>query len=181
MPRKRSSTLPGSTVASLEPQIGRPRMPKGYGVPVHNKGLLSWQDTVQKLEKSINYWVATTRPDGRPHVMPVWGLWVNGAFYFGGDRSSRKSRNLAANPAVVVHLESGNDVVIVEGIATEVSNREELEPVRDASLKKYGMAGGSGNSPTEVVYAVRPQVAFAWRISEFPKSATRWSFPRWVK
>ncbi len=150
-------------------------MPKAFRIPNDRKGLLSWEHAVQKLEESKNYWVATTRPDGRPHVMPVWGLWVSGVFYFGGDRSSRKSRNLAANPAIVVHLESGDDVVIVEGKAREVTDRAELASLREPSMKKYGMAGGSGD-PNEVAFAVRPKTVFAWRISQFPKSATRWRF-----
>ncbi len=50
-----------------------------------------------------DYWVATVHPDGRPHLTPVWGLWVDGAFYFGSGPQTRKARNLAENPSVAVH------------------------------------------------------------------------------
>jgi len=56
--------------------------------------------------RSRNYWICTSRPDGRPHSMPVWGFWTDGALYFGTERSSRKGKNLAHNYAVSVHLES---------------------------------------------------------------------------
>lgn len=55
--------------------------------------------------------------------MPVWGIWLGGAVYFGTDRRSRKAKNLAANPSLVIHLESGDDAVILEGAAEEVDDR----------------------------------------------------------
>lgn len=70
--------------------------------------------------RARNYWVVTTRSDGKPHSVPVWSIWLDETFYFGTDRRSRKGRNLATNPGLVVHLESGDDVVILEGVAEEV-------------------------------------------------------------
>jgi len=60
--------------------------------------------------------------DGLPHAVPVWGVWVDGALYFGTDRRSRKARNLATNQGAVVHLESGDDAVILEGFAEEITS-----------------------------------------------------------
>jgi hypothetical protein len=79
---------------------------------------LSAQSTLD-WQKGIYNWLGTTRPDDRPHVMPVWGVWIDDIVYFGTAPDSVKALNLASNPAAVVHLESGNDVVIVEG-RTEV-------------------------------------------------------------
>jgi len=56
---------------------GRPHIP-GYGIPTHTEGLLPWSFALERLEKARNYWVATTRPDGRPHTVPVWGVLVDG-------------------------------------------------------------------------------------------------------
>ena len=67
--------------------------------------MLSWDAVEKKIANAHNYWVCTTRPDGRPHTVPVWGVWVDGAVYFGTDRDSRKARNILANPAMVIHLE----------------------------------------------------------------------------
>ncbi len=114
-------------------------MPKGYAIATSSKGLLAWSQVRKRLSSSKNYWVGTTRPDRRPHVMPVWGFWLDDTFYFGTDRNSRKARNLAANPAVVVHLKSSDDVTIVEGIARELTDHSVLESLDKASRAKYGM------------------------------------------
>ena len=82
--------------------------------------MLPWNHVLQRLTDSLNYWVCTTGPDGRPHATPVWGVVLDGTLYFDGSPETRRGRNLAAIPAVVVHLESGTDVVIVHGEAHEV-------------------------------------------------------------
>ncbi len=126
------------------PQSDRPQMPSGYGVdPAATGGLLSWEEAVAKLTDARNYWVATTRPDGRPHVVPVWGLWMDGAFYFGTEAESRKGRNLATNPHIVVHLESGDDAVIIEGQAQRVLDQAEWERVLAALEAKYSLPADS--------------------------------------
>ena len=81
------------------PKASRPHMP-GYGLPAGTKGLLSWQWAEQRLKKSHNYWISTVRPDCTPHLMIVWGLWLNGAFYFSSGAQSRKAKNLAHNHVV---------------------------------------------------------------------------------
>jgi general stress protein 26 len=150
---------------------------EGYGIPSDPKGMLRWADAAARLRRSRNYWIVTARSDGRPHAVPVWGVWLDGALYFGTDRRSRKARNLAGNPSVVVHLESGDDAVILEGVADEVSQRGLVERIDQAYAKKYKMR--VSDAPGQlVVYAVRPRVAFGWRERDFPRSPTRWSFDR---
>jgi nitroimidazol reductase NimA-like FMN-containing flavoprotein (pyridoxamine 5'-phosphate oxidase superfamily) len=82
--------------------------------------------------------------NGRPHSIPVWGFWIDGAFYFGTARSSRKARNLAQNPAASVHLDSGDDGVILEGTVVEVSHNERamLKKLDAAARAKYKMPPG---------------------------------------
>jgi general stress protein 26 len=160
-----------------EPKASRPQMPKNYGIakPNKGKGLLPWSHVCERMEAARNYWISTTRPDGRPHVMPVWGVWVDDRFYFGTDKGSRKARNIASNPAMAVHLESGDEVVIIEGFAEEVTDSSVLGQVDKGCLKKYqmGLSDGPGNS---VIYGLKPRVAFGWRENDFNLSATRWTF-----
>lgn len=66
----------------------------GYGIPSGSEGLLPWGFVEERMANARKYWVATVRPDGRPHLTPVWGLWVEGAFYFGSGPRTRKARNL---------------------------------------------------------------------------------------
>jgi general stress protein 26 len=161
-------------VADGNPVASRPHM-EGYGIPAHRKGMLDWPDAVKQLAQSRTYWINTTRPDGRPHAVPVWGVFIEGRVYFGTDRRSRKARNVAKNPEMVVHLESGDDAVILEGVAEEITDRATLDEIDKAYQVKYRMR--LTEAPGQVViYGLKPRVAFAWRERDFNKSATRWRF-----
>src|SRR5262249_24122151 len=129
-----------------------------------------------RLEKSKNYWICTTRPDGRPHSIPVWGLWLDGTLYFGTGRTTRKAKNLKHNRAVSIHLESGDDVVILEGAAAELdlTPKPLLKKLDAASRAKYKMP--LMVIPESVIYSVRPRVVLAWTEKDFPNNATRWQF-----
>ncbi len=151
-------------------------MTETYAVPKSIDGALPWSHAEGRLQKARNYWVATARPDGKPHAAPVWGVWVEGALYFGTSRRSVKGRNLARNPELFVHLESGDDVVILEGEAVEVRDRASLEKVDAAYRTKYGMGVTEAGEDGAVWYAVRPKKAHAWLESDFPNTATRWRF-----
>ncbi len=162
------------------PALDRPRMPEGYGVPASGEGMLPWRHASERLAGALNYWIGTTRPDGRPHAVPVWGVWVDDTFYFEGGPDTRRGRNLAANPAVVVHIESGDDIVILEGTAEELAGPDPALAARiaDAFAAKYAPKYGYRPDPAGWngggLYAVRPRAAFAW--NEFPKTATRYRF-----
>ena len=121
-------------------QAGLPHIPSDYGLKPR-KQYLPFTHAENRLTKSRNYWICTARPDGRPHSIPVWGFWIDGALYFGTGRLSRKARNLAHNPAVSIHLDSGDDVVILEGTAVEVdlTNKSLLKKLDAASRAKYKM------------------------------------------
>jgi len=84
----------------VEPQRSRPEMPAGYGVPESDEGMLDWSWAVDRLELALNYWFGTTCPDGRPHVMPGWAVWLDDELYFEGSPRTRRARNLASNAAV---------------------------------------------------------------------------------
>ena len=138
-------------------------------------GMLDWDAIERRLAGARNYWVATTRPDGRPHVMPVWGLWLDGGFAFCTDVASRKGRNLATRANVVVHLESGDDVVLLEGRAERLGQSAILERFVEDYDAKYAVKVDVSN-PASGFYMVRPQLVQAWREQDFPSSATRWRF-----
>src|SRR2546426_815430 len=71
----------------------------------------TWNWTETRFAKSHNYWLATTRPDGRPHVMPIWGVLLNNTFHFSTGPQSRKGRNIAKNPNCVVCTEDAAEVI----------------------------------------------------------------------
>ena len=103
--------------------------------------------------------------------MPVWGVWVEDAFFFSTGRKSRKGQNLAANPACTVTNDDGEEAVIVEGQAKQVEDADKLELVAKVYKKKYKM---DPRSMSEPIFVVRPSKVFAFIEKSFPKSATRW-------
>ena len=137
--------------------------------------MLPWEWAVERLVAARNYWVATTRPDGRPHSMPVWGVWIDDAFFFGSGRNSAKSRNLAANPAIVVHLESGDETVILEGLAEPLVDSELERRVDEAYGPKYDFTPDSSGA-ADPWFVVRPKRAYAWTERDYTNSATQFDF-----
>jgi nitroimidazol reductase NimA-like FMN-containing flavoprotein (pyridoxamine 5'-phosphate oxidase superfamily) len=149
----------------------------GYGVPRDRKGLLPWSHVTERMAEAQNYWVCTVSPDGRPHATPVWGLWIDDRLYFGGSPQTRRSRNLAENPAVCVHLESGSDVVILHGEAHKLRapDRSLVTRLIEASVKKYGYAPKPEDyEASDGTYVFHPRWVLAWK--QFPRDATRWRF-----
>ena len=160
-----------------KPKVGRPAMPKEYGLkgPRSGSGLLPWQRAAKQLAQARNYWVGTVKADGRPHVMPVWGVWLDEALWFSTSRCSQKARNLDLNPNLVIHLESGDDVVILEGVAAEITDVDQLALFAVAYDVKYQFRPDI-HDLKNVTYAVRPRIAFGWLEADFPGGATRWQF-----
>jgi hypothetical protein len=149
-----------------EPIASAPRMFGGTLEPAH----LPWR------------W-ATARPDGRPHTLPVWGVWLDNAFYF--STGSLAARNLTTHFAITAHLESGEEAVIVEGAAELAQGAELLERVSalyDAK-RRWERNPDEGADP---FYVVRPETVFGWiedstgldRGAAFHGTATRWRFER---
>lgn len=160
-----------------EPEASRPRMPAGYGIAeaAEGKGLLPWHWAAERLAPSRCYWIATTRPDGRPHLALIWGVWLDDVFYFSTDTGSRKGRNLAANAACAVSAERTDEAVIVEGSASRVTDPAKLAAFRRAYEAKYGEEIDTTQFP---VYEVDPRVAFGFVSDpeDWPQTATRWRF-----
>jgi hypothetical protein len=165
-------TLMSARTTAKLPKPSRPHMP-GYGLPTGTKGLLPWTWAEQRLKKSHNYWISTARPDGTPHLMIVWGLWLNGAFYFSSGAQSRKAKNLAHNPHCVIGTEMAKEAVIVEGKANSVEGKEK-SAIYKPYEKKYNF--DMSEFKAEPIYRVRPIVAFGLAEKKSLKSATRWKF-----
>lgn len=154
----------------------RPFTSDTYGNEIGPEGMLDWTFVDERMNEARNYWIGTTRPDGRPHAMPVWGVWRDEVLYFGTDRDTVKGRNMLANPAAVVHLESGDDVVIIEGVAEEWPDKEEWKRIADRYHEKYDVKLDE-LPPKSTSFRVIPKTILAWQEKDFPRSATRWTRP----
>jgi hypothetical protein len=160
-----------------DPRADRPHVP-GYGIPEATEGMLDWAWARERLERAMVYWLATTGSDGAPHVIPIWGAWVDGRWYVEGG-PTRWRRNMRENPQLAIHIEIGDEVVIVEGTATELVAPE--SPLADAILAgyaKYKVAGlyeaSADHWTAGGLWELRPVKAFAWSV--FPTDMTRFRF-----
>lgn len=153
------------------PRAERLGLPPEYGAPSR---VLAWADVAARLEQAPRYWLATVRPDGRPHTVPVDGIWLDIDWYFGGSAGAVKHRNLLGNPQVSVHLEDAGAAVIVEGSCAWVDiDIRTARRLAAASQAKYGYA--------PPVYAYRagtwrlqPVRVLAW--TDLTSDATRFVF-----
>lgn len=75
---------------------------------------------MERLLREPNIWLASVRPDGRPHLVPIWFVWEGGQIFLCMQPESVKARNVAANPQVSLALESGSAPIVLEGAAAKV-------------------------------------------------------------
>ncbi len=157
---------------SQSPEPDRPEMPDSFGVsnPDYPFTPIAWAAVVEQLSEARNYWISTTRPSGRPHSVPVWGVWAEDAFHFLTDLKSLTATNIANDPRSDVHLESGDEVVLLDGQFEQVPLSA---AVLDAFNAKYEMPQMAEGFPA---YRLELRKALAWREDGFPSNATRWRF-----
>jgi hypothetical protein len=155
---------------------------------------IPWSRAERQLDAQIHeeghgttHWLATTSPDGQPHVAAVGALWVDGEFYFTSGPRTRKSRNLAENPSCAISVSLGDIDVVISGTARKVTDQPTLQrlarlyeaqgwpaKVGDAAITAEFSAPSAGPPPWNL-YAVTPSTAVGVATAE-PHGATRWRF-----
>ena len=158
-----------------------------YGSPP-----LEWERVIASLKKTREldafeaagrYWIATTRPDGRPHVMAVGIVWDDSSFYLVTGAGTQKGKNLAHDPRCVVSVAAPGLDIVAEGEAKVIRDEAELERiaklfsgwgphVRDGAFWHEFSAPSAGPPPWDV-YEIAPTTIYAVA-SEEPHGATRW-------
>jgi len=167
----------------------------GYGFPP-----IAWDRALERLEEEWKlqappemggdasphtHWLATTRPDGRPHVMPIGVTWLEGRFYFSSGPGTRKAKNLAQNPHCVITLAGQGLDLVLEGGATRVKDDAKLHRLaevfasagwaptaRDGAFY-HEFSAPSAGPPPWYVYEFTPKTVFGFATAE-PYGATRW-------
>ncbi|NNN20890.1 MAG: pyridoxamine 5'-phosphate oxidase [Acidimicrobiales bacterium] len=110
--------------------------------PTRSGGTLPWDLASERLATSKEYWIATVRSSGAPHIMPVWGVISENSFYFSSMTSSIKVRNLKANPHISITSNDPNIPVVAEGIAEEMDSKEDILRFLEMENEKYGTKMG---------------------------------------
>lgn len=163
------------------PKPSRPVMPKDYGIPQDNAGMLSWDFVRGLLKEARLYWLTTISPESTPHTTPNWAAFVDDYVLFGTSPETRKAKNLARNPAITiaVHQESASGstmgdpkmppVVFMEGHVALTTDKDLLTRLDDEYERKYGNRDG-----WQEASVVIPHKIFAY--ADFPDTPTRWMF-----
>lgn len=165
-----------------EPSRDRPEMPDGYGVPANFDHLLEWAVVLERLSESLHYWMATTRPDGRPHVVPRWGAWIEGRLWYDGALDTVHVQNLNQNAACVVSIGDGAEAILVEGRSEAaappgVEFAEQLAAEISTKYADRGYSPKPGSWEGEDAGGLRmftPAKALAW--FDYPTDVTRFRF-----
>ena len=166
-----------------------------YGSPP-----LAWDRALERLEEEWKqqappemggdayphtHWLATTRPDGRPHVVGIGAVWDAGHFYFSAGDGTRKAKDLAQNPHCVITLAAKGIDIVLEGEAKKVTDEEKLRrlaevfatggwapTVRDGAFY-HEFSAPSAGPPPWYLYEFTPKTVFGVATAE-PYGATRW-------
>lgn len=157
--------------------ISRPKFPKGYvEQPV---AFLDWDWVAAQLSGSLHYWFCSVRPNGRPHVIPRWAVFLDEKIYYDGSPETRHSRNIVLNPHVSVHLEDGTQAIILEGTSaaagkpsSEMGNRLSQEYKR--KYKDLGYAPEPDSWDEGGLFVFTPRQCIAW--SKFNEDPTKFIF-----
>jgi len=156
-----------------EPVVEKPDIPAEYGNPTER---LEWADVERKIADAPVYWIASTRPDGRPHVIPRDGTWLDGGLHYGGSPQTVHYRNITQNPNIVVHVGDGMEAIMVEGaVEIEKPSKEFAQRLADASFAKYPQYGRMDPKMyLGGVSVLRPKRVLAWTV--LFENATRFRF-----
>ena len=160
----------------ITPKITRPNFPKGYvDKPV---SFLTWEWVAEQLTESKHYWLSSVRPNGRPHVVPRWGVFLDNKFYYDGSPETRHARNIMENPHITLNLESGSEAIILEGTAAPAGKPSpELGRRLAQAYKKYkelGYAPKPDSWDEGGLYVFTPRQCIAW--SNFTQNPTKFVF-----
>ena len=168
-------------MSNHQPVTARPYQPND------ERPQTTWAEAQRRLEAARTYWVATVRPDGLPHAMPVLSVWLDGALYFCAGAATRKARNLARNAHCVITTSADDLDLVVEGNAVPVRDAGKLRRAADIYRSKYGWdpmprdgafygegAPTAGPSPLDL-YEVAPRLVFGFGTTE-SLNAMRWTF-----
>lgn len=167
------------------------REPTHKNLDIYGAKPIPWSRALKQLERSTSgtYWLATTSPDGRPHVAAVGALWIDGKIYFVTGSNTRKGRNLAANPKCVFSVSLTGIDLVLEGSAVRVTDRPTLlrlakryaaqgwpASVSGTAITAEYSAPSAGPAPWNL-YVLKPSTAFGVATAD-PSGATRWQFER---
>ena len=122
---------------------------------------MTWTEVVDRLAEARTYWLGSTTASGAPHAAPVWGVVTGETLYLYSERSTVKARNLAADPRDLGPPAAVPSVVAALAAKYTRPQDQQYLPDHDPDF--------------DVVWAIRPRSAMAWRLDDYDASQRRWS------
>lgn len=158
------------------PKITRPKFPKGYvDNPISE---VPWAYVEEKLTNAKHYWMCSVRPNGHPHVVPRWAVYLDGKIYYDGSPETRHARNIVENPNVTVNLEDGQKAIILEGTSIPAPKpTPEFAQRLVAAFRKYAEDGYTPEAAQwdeGGLYVFTPRQCLAW--TTFFENPTKFVF-----
>ena len=159
------------------PKLSRPKLPQGYADnPV---SYVDWEWVAAQMNDAKHYWLCSVRPDGRPHVVPRWGVFIDNKFYYDGSPETRHAQNIMTNSQVSLHLESGKQAVIMGGVS-EPAGKPDPELAKKLAEAISGKYASDGYSPKPDqwdeggLFVFTPRQCIAWTV--FYENPTKFIF-----
>ena len=142
-------------------------------------GFIPWRAIDIRLSSLRTIWISSTRPDGRPHAVPVWYWWDGLHMYFVTGRHTQKAKNLAHQAWTIVHAGDGDEAIILEGTATIVTNAKEQQRVNAGYMEKYVDPHSGAQAtifrPGDDLYRIVVERVMAWQYGAVA-TRTDWRF-----
>jgi F420H(2)-dependent biliverdin reductase len=120
-----------------------------------------WRSLEARLGRELTIWMATVRPDGRPHLVPIWFVWLDGKVYVATGNDTRKFQNLRHNQNISLALPDATNVIILEGEA-HVADRSTIEVVAEYFFNKYEWDFRYDESATFRLVEITPRRIMVW-------------------
>src|ERR687883_1038510 len=155
--------MAGRTPAAEQPLVGEDTPATAWAAA---------RERLENPEQDRTYWLATVRPDGRPHIVPLLGLWLDDAFYFLTGETTRRGKNLSHAPRCVMATSSTTLPaldLIVEGTCRKVRDDALLHRVAEAYGARmawplevrdgavYGPSAPTAGPPPYAIYELVPE------------------------
>jgi hypothetical protein len=177
---KGATTVSDNAASShRKPIPHRPRIPDGYGRTRSDTPpgtLLAWPTVEEWLLNARTYWLTTTCPDGRPHAVPLWGVWIGGALGFSTGAETATARNLATNTSALAHPGNGDQVAIIEGTVEGFPKGPTLTDFAEQYERKYNWAFDPDTPPGPIFRLVADRVLSWDADADLVQTMARWEF-----
>ena len=157
-----------------EPTATAMELGEGYGLPDEpGADARTWAEIQDAIRDQRNWWICSTRSSGRAHAMPVWGVVVDGRIVWSTGPQTVKAKNLRREPEMVMHLESGDEVIVVEATAKEITPDDLPTGFVDAYQAKYEFEFPIDNADYGL-WELEPTVVLSWSETDFPTTAVKY-------